>query len=855
MRRLIICLVLLMLQNGTPDASPQQTREQRRPRRADATRPIDRTASAVARAAAVPPAGSPLARGEHPRVLITRAELPALRTRIATHARKEFQAFLAMLADPQLTRHQQAIAATWGAVNYAFVAALDPVELRRLGFTLNASLDSPEKLCRTAEGYVNTWLPLVQKRQAHDAFVHGYPNPLFLPVIVTYDWCYSYLSPEVRTSIVDAFVAKFTREYAGKNLLTVRFSNPWLANNQNAAKIHDALGILAFYGDSYPEPAVQQQMFDGMSTLWSERLMFELRQFYGEATGWHEGFGYFGQGFVSLGIGLSMIDSALGTNVFRTMPFFAQAPVFVSTLLSPFSEANVCGKGSEPCPRYTLKYGDTGGLPNLPCRTMVLMSGALRDANPANARLAKWLAGQPECGRGLTTNGGTWANAVLYQFIFGSQDVPAQAPDRSVPQATRFGLGMYAFRAGDTFVTTTSQPYGMYAHGDKLFGHFTIEKYGYLVLNAANNKGGEARIRTKGSNVFLNTLGIHKGADDAHYDENGMVLDPVFGARGLRARLSGRVLAERLDGAVNYVFADHGEVWNPATADVAQRELVSIIGLTNSEYVVVFDRMRVINPTADEKVWKIWVSAQPRFINGSVDTPRMGKWTSSTTDTLEVTNQLDNINTRDYHSAPTHGRLFLRTLSPDARIVNALGGPGSEFQSGNDDGTTPWGAPEMNDAIRSYLGWGRIEVRPSAARAYDTFLNVMQFGDSRSLSAMTPTHKIKSGDGGSVGVHIADPRRESVVMFVDDHAQVFKKSEVNYTFSRVGMRSSHFITDLASGDYYVSASTAANGGVTISVSKSPGGQRVPAVAGTVAFDLNGMQVVPAAEPGKPAANQ
>jgi hypothetical protein len=129
--------------------------------------------------------------------------------------------------------------------------------------------------------------------------------------------------------------------------------------------------------------------------------------------------------------------------------------------------------------------------------------------------------------------------------------------------------------------------------------------------------------------------------------------------------------------------------------------------------------------------------------------------------------------------------------------------------------------------------------------AYDTFLNVMQFGDSRSLTTMTPTRRIQSSGGGGVGVHIADPRRESVTMFVDDHAQVFRASGLTYTFDRVATRSAHLITDLAAGDYYVTASSTGAKGVTIAVSKSPAGQRVTAVAGTVAFDVDGLQIVPA----------
>ena len=86
----------------------------------------------------------------------------------------------------------------------------------------------------------------------------------------------------------------------------------------------------------------------------------------------------------------------------------------------------------------------------------------------------------------------------------------------------------------------------------------------------------------------------------------------------------------------------------------------------------------------------------------------------------------------------------MKTLEPEDAQIAFRGGPGREFQSGDGSGATPWGAPPMTQAIREYLGWGRIEVQPKAAREYDVFLNVIQFGDANSLTQMAPVTRVQS---------------------------------------------------------------------------------------------------------------
>jgi hypothetical protein len=69
---------------------------------------------------AAPPPGSPIARGEHPRLFLTASELPVLRNRIAKYYRGEFQDFVNLLNDPG----SKVKGEDWGALNYAFVALL-----------------------------------------------------------------------------------------------------------------------------------------------------------------------------------------------------------------------------------------------------------------------------------------------------------------------------------------------------------------------------------------------------------------------------------------------------------------------------------------------------------------------------------------------------------------------------------------------------------------------------------------------------------------------------------------------------------------------------------------------------------
>lgn len=809
-------------------------------------------------AQAGPPAGSALASAQHPRLFFTAADIPSIRARINDSYRTEFQALLDILVDPVGRLNVSQSKPNWAAVNYAFVAALGPQQLEALGFRLPTGFSTAPALCAAAMSHLQTLLPRIAQgdTSGHDTFSAGYPNPLHLPAILAYDWCYSHLPQVSRAQIVDAFVATFDRDIAGRRYETIAFgSNSFLANNQTSIVIHKALGILAFYGDSYPAAVKQNEMYDAFQVIWLERLFFELSQLYGGSTAWHEGPIYFAEGYLNLGIALKMFGPALGTDYFTTTPFFKEAPWWSQAIIAPHSLERGCNGPNGRCDVYLQRFGD-GGDVHLNCKALGFMAGAMRTSATREASLAKHLYRNvsPGCSDPFGSAGGVWSHGTLFMFLMGDKEVPAQLPDGFSGPKERFGLGQYSFLNNQTSqVGFFAQPFKMYGHGSETEGHFTIHKYGELILKPGNSKGGDARISGTGGNLFHNSIGIHKGAPDKSLQNNGSELDPTFLAYGLRMVRTGYLKGEMLSRSFNYVFFDGSKSWGPRTAPLSQREFVYLKGPENSEYVITFDRVRVFDPATQSKIWKAWVPTQPRFVNGVVNQARGGKWASVNSNTIEVTNAQGSLQTKYFQSPPTHGRLFLRSLAPADAVMSVLGGTAGEYQSGDDDGTIVGGNHEpMTPAMHAYLGWGRIEIRPGDRRPYDTFLNVMQFGDSNTLTTMSALTKIDAGD--MTGVHVRDPQNEWVVLFAENDARVFSVDTVAYTFQPAAGISSHMLANLIPNRTYFVYRQSGAGGTSVSIGLNNRAGAVSVVSssdGVVTFELSGLNIIVPTPPAAP----
>lgn len=815
--------------------------------------------------AATPPAGSPLARGERPRIFFTSADLEGIRTRIATYYRSEFQAFIDLVTSPSaLTASQRAVEANWGSFNNAFLAALDPAAMQARGFSFSASRDTRAEFCSAAMNYARLQLPDIIEGggQNPEALHEGYPQPKFFPVLATYDWCHAQLSAADRQAIVDAYLTAYSRKYQGRNLLSFPIASlEMLANNRGANNTEDIMGILAFWGDSYPSASVQQELYDAFHVIWMDRMVTELQRFYGTGTGWHESpGGYFHMSFTDLTIIMGALESALGTRYTSSLPFFTNYPLFVLGNFKPHSlSPSGCPNGAR-CPSYQERWGTTsGGISGFSCKNSLINSGQLRIGRHPNAGLSKWLTNlganeYDQCTTVVTRYGGAWTNAVLFWFLYGDRDIASVVP--TLGRTLLHGLGEYTMKSGyghqDSQVVFFGAPYRMYGHATSDIGHFSIHKFGDLILTPGNSKSGDANLEGAGRNLFKNVVAVRKGTDSI-LDFDGSVRDPLFESRGITlVRLAGQVTAEHLAQDVAYVRYDGSLSFAPSTASVWHRALARVYGPADHEYVVLLDRLN--SPTAtNTKIWKAWVPTQPQYVDGTVTQPRQGKWTSTNSTTLSITNQQSGLQTSNFVSAPTHGRLFLKVLSPSGAHVSLQGGPGKEFQSGLDDGSTPWGAPVMTDAMRAYLGWGRVEITPATPQPYDVFLTVMQFGDSQSLATPAPAVRINSSEGRTLGAHIRDQLAQWVMMFAQDANQVGQIQATSYSFTAVTPISHHLVTDLVPNrELYVDVRT--SGGVTtvsLSPTSVPGAPGITTSSGGVLrFSIDGGRVL-----GPPVAPQ
>ncbi len=151
--------------------------------------------------------------------------------------------------------------------------------------------------------------------------------------------------------------------------------------------------------------------------------------------------------------------------------------------------------------------------------------------------------------------------------------------------------------------------------------------------------------------------------------------------------------------------------------------------------VVIFDRARAAR-AGDVKRWYLHTMAQPQCLDGQL-----------VPDTRVHTNGHFLATGRVLRAAHGGSALFCRTLLPRQASIRVLGGKGHQFEVNgeNCDMYNVWwekvGTPAYQEEIG--IGWWRVEVEPEVPRTDDVFLHVLWASDD-TVQTMFPVETLEA---------------------------------------------------------------------------------------------------------------
>jgi heparin/heparan-sulfate lyase len=205
---------------------------------------------------------------------------------------------------------------------------------------------------------------------------------------------------------------------------------------------------------------------------------------------------------------------------------------------------------------------------------------------------------------------------------------------------------------------------------------------------------------------------------------------PVPNDGGQRERLGSKVVAFESAPDFCYVAGDATSVYHKEKCELALRQFLFI----PPDFFVVFDRVIARDPTF-QKTWLLHTAEEPML--------------------------------RDREFSATHeqGKLFCRTLLPEATSLSKVGGPGKQFWS---DGRN-WPLPQGYRVPDSHplLGQWRVEIQPRDESVEHLFLHLIQVGDG-SLGEMVPSELLRKK--GQVGLRFGNLPRIWEVYFGTENA-------------------------------------------------------------------------------------
>ncbi len=760
-----------------------------------------------------PPPGSPLANGEHPRLVFTDATLQSvIEPYISTYESSNFQNWIntldAAYNESPGGKNRNLLLAD--CMNYAF-----------LSYAVESGYFSGFSFGHTASEYANEAYDQAAQAFTIDEFGGGLdedaillPNEgwnVSLGLACVYDWCFDYLTTNEKQNIADEMWDYYNAwsnrdgwgEAAGRrycNVLLPGFT--WYQDN---------------LGSSYDANA--QTSLDKIESDFRDRSLRFVNQIYEGKFGWTGGITYTTNLTAHIPWFFACYQSATGNNIYSEFPLLTDIPAYYRYKIDPLF-AYEPGRANEE--GYWFEKSEAGTFWDFGFYkfwTAVKGHAALmHDAFPDIAGFAIWfLNSDPRYGGITDTLNNTRISELWYHFLLGTKDITEKSASQiNLPNSIRLGQGrtwMYSELNSDnaTKIYFECPTFTYTSHSNSNNAAINIYKKGALLVETGHNKsGGLPRLNSGDQEpIFQNVIVFYDGSDPL-YDFNpsanngeSYYLHPSNQIGG--SNHIGTVNAIDLEG-INYDFVDYDytRTYQDETyLDIAVRKILyirdpNVPNYTNDEWFVVYDSVEV-NDSNYYRRFLFHTAQLPEITDGSLGNVGGKKYTGSGT-IWKITNNFSDVGGGSSTPNNMNGRMFMKTLIQPDTIIGYGGGSGNwhtdatgnalAFDSGIWDG---WDA--------AWDGKYRWELQDNTGTTSE-FLTIFQICDDTTYNSMSPVTKIDAGN--FVGALMNEER---ITFF---NKTVNPKPGIAYSFTSP-KTVKHFITGLEQGTYFVNVDGSSTG--------------------------------------------
>jgi hypothetical protein len=750
-----------------------------------------------------PPLDTPLGGGLHPRFLfipdsyrVSHPEAPGytvqeMRQKLISHEdyKTEFQSFIATVDGYYSTvpSAKSKLYVTYDAISFAFIYMLDPSIMSQSPYNFSfahskaeygaKALDHAEYIATEAKGITS-----FSKDSWNDYITYdygGFPNGEGLTNVslaIVSDWLNGIIPLSTKQLIVDAI----------DNIYELRWDIEVFASSHHFGVAQNGAGILGLYGDTSLSSVYADKIDKMMATLYDDWILSfdNLSDLLLEkGSNSLEGNLYNSIMVANMAPMINILSTALNDNLVQNNCYWDNLIYYKLFEFTPMAVDDY---------RRVLPTDDTGTsetINNNWGKWDIWWNTAISNSPAGEASVGKWLK---ETYYQYRDGDRSRYIAVLYNFFNGHKNVKASPPSSlGIPLSRDVGMGQYMMRTGfendsDSLVAFFAPQYhqldGGHAHKD--FASFRIFKYGDLAKTRQIAKYYTSNKMITQESMFYNTIGVLKPGEltDGYnimgyrggYDSSARyVADAAYQTDG--SNYVGTVMNEDLEGVTyDYIDYNYSNSWDPSKIDYAEREFLYLRpeGGENDEYVVVFDRINSTDST-NKKFWLLHAAFEPKLLDNNGDEIAMtlenypedpdatgGRW-SNKTSTPTADNIIEITNTYDV----SHARMYNKTLLPSSFQINKVGGPNHYWEDA--EGKAIETPSTLTDSQKWQFGAYTMQVQSTSGLNFDIFLNVIQFGDSKTLNQMTAIEKIEatSMNGNMTGTIIKDNIKNRVVLF------------------------------------------------------------------------------------------